>query len=393
MLINFLKRNFFISTYTLVLSLIFFGMIQTSGIKHINLLLIYTISFYVFYFILSSFHFDAFLSKLSFKIPFFLRQFQNKFNGNHFILLLFYFSSFTVLIHLINMKGSPGIKSFWLNEIEDVVYLRRSITDNTSVLMRYISSIIIKAVFPFLIIYFWSTQKKTIFIIVYFIAVFYAFSLMQKSYVVSLLVPILIYNLLNKQWWQSLLHITTISFVVFLLFLSANTGVKNSVIANIAKEKHISLINKKKQNISNNGHIKDDTKNLDDFSSLEEQEKHISHINKKEENFSAKDHVKGQTTILDNFLSLYQGLEDRVLIIPGEVVSEWFDLIPNKRPFLMGDGYPILAKIKGTEYIDYSRVLYDVLYPDYAAKNFKGSLNVASFVNDYSNFTDYFFCP
>jgi len=81
-----------------------------------------------------------------------------------------------------------------------------------------------------------------------------------------------------------------------------------------------------------------------------------------------------------------QGLYNRVLILPGEIVSEWFRLIPAEKPFLAGDGYRLVAKLRGHPFVNYSVDLYKVLYPEYVAQGLNGTVNVASFMYDYANF-------
>ena len=83
---------------------------------------------------------------------------------------------------------------------------------------------------------------------------------------------------------------------------------------------------------------------------------------------------------------LSKGLIKRVVIVPGETISQWFIVIPEKKPYLYGDGYPFIAKLRARKYIDYSKELYPILKPDYAKKGLSGTVNVASFVREYSNF-------
>lgn len=75
----------------------------------------------------------------------------------------------------------------------------------------------------------------------------------------------------------------------------------------------------------------------------------------------------------------------RVLITPGEVVSGWFEAIPSKKPYLNGDGFSIIAKLKGTEFVNYNAELYPILKPEYAEQGLTGTVNTATFVREYSN--------
>ena len=81
--------------------------------------------------------------------------------------------------------------------------------------------------------------------------------------------------------------------------------------------------------------------------------------------------------------SLAVGIYNRTLVVPGKVVAEWFELIPKKYPYLNGKGYHFIYP---NNYIDYSKILYEELFPQYVEKGLSGTVNTASFVYEYSNF-------
>ena len=68
------------------------------------------------------------------------------------------------------------------------------------------------------------------------------------------------------------------------------------------------------------------------------------------------------------------------------MVSQWFQKIPKNKPFLHENGYGFICKIKGIKHVEYSKVLYPIIRPKYAARGLKGSVNTASFMYEYSNF-------
>lgn len=83
---------------------------------------------------------------------------------------------------------------------------------------------------------------------------------------------------------------------------------------------------------------------------------------------------------------LIYGLQRRIMITPGKIVSAWFEHIPKDKPFLYGEGYRIIAKIKGKEHRSYASELYPLVNPKYAKQGFKGTVNTASFMYEYANF-------
>lgn len=80
------------------------------------------------------------------------------------------------------------------------------------------------------------------------------------------------------------------------------------------------------------------------------------------------------------------GIRNRMIYVPGKIVAEWFSRIPSEMPFLNGCGYHFAARFMGCEYVNYSKILYEKIYPGYAEEGLRGTVNTASFVYDYANF-------
>jgi len=80
------------------------------------------------------------------------------------------------------------------------------------------------------------------------------------------------------------------------------------------------------------------------------------------------------------------GIVDRVVFVPGEVAAFWFKSIPSSFPFLEGCGYNFLRPFLNCDYRDYAKELYIAKYPEYSNAGFVGNLNAACFMYDYANF-------
>jgi hypothetical protein len=93
-----------------------------------------------------------------------------------------------------------------------------------------------------------------------------------------------------------------------------------------------------------------------------------------------------KTNTNSSFKNILIGLEKRILIVPGKTVTGWFKHIPKDLPYQNGSGYRFAKVITKKEYSNYSRELYPYMYPSYANRGLKGSVNVASFMYDYANF-------
>lgn len=165
--------------------------------------------------------------------------------------------------------------------------------------------------------------------------VLYAISLMQKSYIVTLVTPSLIYSIYHKKYLYILKHI-----LVTILYIYALLYITNPMLRNIEKPK---------------------------MPNIELQEQKIVDNNKRNKTF---------------ICSIYK----RAVLTPGKIVAQWFINIPENKPFLNGCGYRLIAPILGCEHVNYGQELYEDIFPNYAARGIKGNVNVAYFMYDYANF-------
>lgn len=342
-MIKFLKNHTLISIYSIVFFGLLYGVHVTSGTKYFPQLFLFFGALIAFYILFSLREIKSFFSRISERIV--IRKVDT--------FLLVKIIAFAVigfiLMHLVYLGGSPAIKGMNLASIKEVASLRLSITDGVPAIIKYPSSIILKGVLPFLIFYFLIKDKKIFYWVILLLGCFYAFSMMQKSYVVGLLVPSLIYSIIQKKWLFSVKYVFLMGIVVFGLSFIANPQMK--VENKIVEET-------------------DDVSLTDSLLTANEDE--------------LVDDVP--PTSGGKFMKLYRGLKNRLLIVPGQIVSGWFEHIPKDKPFLYGDGYRIVANIQGKEHRAYASELYPIIKPQFARKGYKGTVNVASFMYDYANF-------
>lgn len=326
MMASFLSKHTLIVIYSLVFAGLVYGVYQTSGTRHFGELAIYYIALVGFYSVLSL---KPVRSLLTDRFPR-SKSVRWNFNINYLVAATILF----IIFHFVYMSGSPALQALKLNYSEDVALLRASITDSAPKIILYLASISLKGLLPFILLYFLVKKKHLMYWIVLFAAVFYAFSLMQKSYIVGLLMPSLIYSLACRRFLLATKDLAIMAIVVFSLSLVANprggtrptthNGISDTTLAEPGEYKKPELI--------------------------------------------------------------AQGLINRVMIVPGKMVSNWFDIIPSQKPFLRGDGYRLLALIRGRTFVNYSVDLYGIMFPKYVERGLHGTVNVASFVYDYANF-------
>ena len=308
--------------FLLVFFLLSIGVYQNSSTKHFDKLAIVLSSFIFVYLISSKFIKDKYLD--------FIKFFNVKglFLDIKFLNLFLLIISITLIIlDMVVLVGPPIVKALSSSNLKSFCDIRENIHTDSSKIFVYLSSVNIKAILPFTLFHFIVLNKKKIFIPLILLAGLYGFSMMQKSFMFSVFFPAISYTLIQKKWLLSISLSSIILIGVFSLTVLLN-------------------------------------KYIDDEEKI----------------------VKVPSNQPPFLFKLSKGLIKRVVIVPGETISQWFNVIPEKKPYLYGDGYPFIAKLRARKYIDYSKELYPILKPDYAKKGLSGTVNVASFVREYSNF-------
>ena len=308
--------------FLLVFFLLSIGVYQNSSTKHFDKLAIVLSSFIFVYLISSKFIKDKYLDFIKFF------KIKGLFLDIKFLNLFLLIISITLIIlDMLVLGGPPIVKALSSSNLKSFCDIRENIHTDSSKIFVYLSSVNIKAILPFTLFHFIVLNKKKIFIPLILLAGLYGFSMMQKSFMFSVFFPAISYTLIQKKWLLSISLSSIILIGVFSLTVLLN-------------------------------------KYIDDEEKL----------------------VKVPSNQHSFLFKLSKGLIKRVVIVPGETISQWFNVIPEKKPYLYGDGYPFIAKLRARKYIDYSKELYPILKPDYDKKGLSGTVNVASFVREYSNF-------
>ena len=230
-----------------------------------------------------------------------------------------------VVFHFIHLGFVPLVESAQSDNVVDIALIRQNVTTHSSGWVNYLRSFIMRAILPFFVVYSCIVQDKKRFIAWTIVAVIYSLNLMQKSYIVMAFVPLALYFFLNRKYLKSFaVMMIPVIGVYFLMILTRPSKVT-------AQDEKIEL------------------------------------------------------TTSETFNKSSKSLISRLLVVPGKTVGDWFLLIPDEYPYLNGCGYRF-ATILGCEHTEYSKVFYSRLYPQYAEKGLRGTVNVASFMYEYSNF-------
>jgi hypothetical protein len=334
------KEHILLTLYSFVFFVLLIGVYSHSEFKYFPLLAIFIGTLFTSYFLLNN-YLSSFFTKLSDKVSL---------NINFFPLLniIVFFSIIGfIFLHYIYMDGVPLFKALVTLDHLEVSRIRNEVTTNCPKWINYLASFYIKAIIPFYLFYFFHQKKYTLFTILFLVSGFYTLSLLQKSYIVTIILPLFIFFLLSKKWLFSILSTTFIVCSVLFLTRVANPHLNNEASSKVNKQEIIDTSQTVNQHLS----------------SVEQPPKNEHQV-----------------------VTMAKSLIDRVFIIPGEIVSIWFSYIPEKLPYLNGCGYRFLTPVLNCEHIKYPEVIYDLEFPEYAKLGVKGTLVTSTFMHDYANF-------
>ncbi|MBK9192773.1 MAG: hypothetical protein IPM77_15465 [Crocinitomicaceae bacterium] len=341
MIKNLLARNSLMFLYTLVLIGLIYGVYVTSGSKYFGGVFLYGFSLLVFYVL---FNLPS-VNRLMFerlKLPSLL-----KFNFSIYWLLIP--TVLIIIVHLTMLGGIPTLKALDYTYIEDVADYRNSITYDSPKWILYLASISLKSSLPFIILYLLYKDIKWLYWIILIVGAIYSVSLIQKSFIVGLVLPAMVYCVVKRRYLFVAKYLAMIFIGVIGLTYAGNPPGGN-----------------------------DPNRRNGPSTVVMDEEGNPITVNSKQVTL-----ITDETSKLGRIVL---GLVDRLFVVPGQVVSDWFEVIPEKKPFLYGDGYRVLAMIRGRTYHNYARELYPIIQTEFAAMGLTGSVNVASFMYEYSNF-------
>jgi len=315
-----------------MMCLLFFGAYHNSGTKYFSLISILLFSFTFAYLSLHYFFFDK-LKDLIGKLS------PSEMNSKNIFYSLVIFSIIFPIVHLYKLDHLPFFSSWAIFDYKKIFHIRNDITAQSSSIINYLSSFAIKAFLPITIFISLKNKNKFIHITLVLIGSFYCLNLMQKGYILLILAPVILYSLFNKYMIEFASYlIITISIIVLQVY-AANPELRTKDKTQIVYDTEAQQISSTPAESSSNP-----------------------------------------------IYNITLGLINRVCIIPGKIVCDWFDNIPSKLPFQNGDGYLFLCRLNNHAYTDYSMVLYDIIYSDYAQAGIHGTVNGAFFIYDYANF-------
>lgn len=270
---------------------------------------------------------------------------------------LLVFSVIIVIVHFIWLRGIPVIQGALNNDYYDIMRIRQAIFFEAPVFHRYMPNLLLKSVLPFLILYFYIGKRPLLFWLTLIVATLYGTALMNKVFVVIPIAPLCAYLILKRHFF---LFVKVLVLPVCLL--ASLVFVQNPQIRPT-------------------------------FWTPEGKATAAGKPLIVERTIGAK-RYRGNDSIAENkveaaLFPAFQFVETiylRIYVIPGQVVSAWFNDIPEKLPFANGCGYRWAAALKGCDFLFFPQLVHDIENPVLVKEGIHGTMTAGSFMEDYANF-------
>lgn len=257
-----------------------------------------------------------------------------------------------IACHFLYLGQVPVWGGIWSNDYFDIMRIRQSVFFEAPAAFRYLPNIVLKSLFPFLLLYFCVTGRKRAFWIALAIGTFYGVALMNKMFVVILYVPLILYLLFSRRFLvaagMALIPVAALALLVF---------VQNPQV--------------RPEFWTPRGMATASGKPL------------IVEAPTIAEAIAARKKTQSSSYPVVQFV---ETIYLRIFVVPGQVVAVWFSNIPSRLPFANGCGYRFVAAIRGCEFQFYPSLVHDIENPILVREGVRGTMTAASFMEDYANF-------
>lgn len=263
-----------------------------------------------------------------------------------------------IVVHLLWLGDIPIVVGATINDYYDVMRIRQKIFYDAPALYRYPPNVLLKSLFPFLILYFYVTGRRIQFWLAFAVAALYGAALMNKMFVVIPAVPILIYTL-----YQRKVRLLGILLGLPCILLALLVFVQNP-------------------------HIRPEFWTARDQATASGKPLVIESVPYKK-NSTATDVNQMATEVKKAAFPAMQFIETiyiRIFLIPGQVVTAWFNNIPHRIDYAHGCGYRVVAALLNCEFRFVPQLIHDIENPALVAEGIKGTMTAANFMEDYANF-------
>ena len=327
-----------VGLYLLAMAWVWGGIIHSSGSRYIGLAPIQALGFAG----TASVLFAVVFPRLQRVIEFRLRI-----SSDAIAIWLVVLVTTLIMLHWVALGHIPVLAAFAAHDETQAALIRDSILRTGIPLLGYIPTLTIWSGIPFLGIYFIHRRQYKLSWLILFIGFLYALSLMQKSYPLIVLAPPALYCLLTRRFTRMALIVAMAASGVLILFFAANPHLRPLPRTAIQNSPSV----QQAPTLAPAPPVPSSPENLRQ--------------------------VAGVTT---------SSLLHRVLLLPGDVVAQWFATFPDKIDYEEGCGYRFVARLLGCEFKNNPEQLYAMYYPESFHAGVQGTYNAAHFAEEYANF-------
>lgn len=224
-------------------------------------------------------------------------------------------------------------------------------------LMRYASDYSVKAVGPALLLITYYLRSR-LFWGVLLIGVFYSMALFARVLPLMLLSPLLVYMLLSRRWLSAAAVLGLLALMVGALTTLSSISIREDLRETVTE---VVVLSEEARSVG------------------------IGYQTASKKETPPKKEAPPKVKQEWQSTSALYGIYERALIVPGQVLDQWFYYYERSDLREHGCGYRVLAILQGCEYVHIPSKLYGVFYQENMAQGMKGSLNAALFMTDFAN--------
>lgn len=328
-------------------------------------------------------------------------------------LILVFFGSIPVFLLFFRLGLVPGFEAIFVLDYDLLILLRSSSFYIMKGMNLYYLEYALRAFLP-LGVFFLFLSRSSLFIPSLIFAILLSMSVMAKIYPILLISPLIIYCTFSRRHIISLIFGLVLVGVLSFQITTTNPSLKLPLLVTFDSATRDYIIARSEaladpQRKGPYPMLKTDEllrqKLAEDIGLVPEAlttqandpvaERYVMELARRNEakasGNSPKDFWRDiLETVAGGFGSaIYKSVEalyDRTVIVPGEVMRQWFSTIPSQQPYLGLCGYRVIALAMGCEYIHLPRRVFEIIYADsYVKRGIVGNLNAPGFLMDYAN--------
>ena len=247
------------------------------------------------------------------------------------LLLMVGFYGIIVLSHFLILGNVPLLEALFSDTDLDVSVVRQQGYFGLPEFMRYASDYAVKAIGPALLLFTYYFRSR-LFWAVLVIGMIYSLGLFARILPIILFLPLVTYLLMLRRWGHLAAAIVTVAALVGAVTIMSSITLREAMQPVVIQ----------------------------------------------------KGYVIGDRDWRHS--SVLYALYERALVVPGQVIYQWFDYYDEPARREHGCGYRLLASWLDCNYVPVPSKLYVAFYHEQYEQGMRGSLNAASFMTEFANF-------